>query len=139
MPCSKKELFTTPDPFKLVINGRIPSKKNSRCLFVRGGRIVNIPSKAYSEWHKSATLQLKSNPTPLLITQIGLLQLTFFAPDRRGTDLTNKAESIMDLLVDNKVLADDNWWVVGNINLRLGGVDKENPRCEILIDNYESV
>lgn len=59
--------------------------------------------------------------------------LTFFAPDKRATDLSNKAESVMDLLVDNRVIEDDNWFVCPDLHLKFGGVDTLKPRCEIEI------
>lgn len=52
-------------------------------------------------------------------------------PDHRRCDLTNKAESVMDLLVDNGFIEDDCWQITGLIELSCGGVDKENPRVEI--------
>ena len=56
-----------------------------------------------------------------------------FPADKRKADLTNKAESIMDLLVDTKIIEDDNWFIINNINLKFGGVDTKNPRAEIEI------
>jgi len=113
------------------INGRIPSKKNSRNLFVRGGKLFNIPSKDYAAWHKLALLQIKLPKDRTLVPS--RITLSFWAPDKRASDLTNKAESIMDLLVDAKVIEDDNWWVIKEVKLQFMGVDKENPRCEILL------
>jgi Holliday junction resolvase RusA-like endonuclease len=54
-------------------------------------------------------------------------------PDNRRTDLSNKAESIMDLLVDNGILEDDCWQIVPILALQGMKVDKENPRAEIFI------
>ena len=116
---------------KITLKGRIPSKKNSRCLFVRRGKLFNIPSKAYSEWHKEASAQLCSFVGSL--KDIVFIQLDFYATDKRSSDLTNKSESVMDLLVDNGILEDDNWWVISKIGLNFLGVDKLNPRCEIHI------
>jgi hypothetical protein len=59
--------------------------------------------------------------------------ITFYPPDRNAGDLTNKAESIMDLLVDMEILEDDNWFICSDIHLKFGGVDKQNPRAEIEI------
>ena len=42
----------------------------------------------------------------------------------------------MDLFVDTGILSDDNWFVVGDIHLKFGGVDKLNPRVEVGI--YEA-
>lgn len=115
----------------LTVKGRIPSKKNSRNLFRRGGKLFNIPSKDYAAWHKLALLQIKIPKERTLVPS--MVTLSFWAPDKRTSDLTNKAESIMDLLVDAKVIEDDNWWVIKEVKLQFMGVDKENPRCEILL------
>jgi hypothetical protein len=116
----------------LIIRGRIPSKKNSRLLFVQRGRLMNIPSKQYAAWHKLASSQILEFKDQL-IEDIDHIELDFYAPDRRGTDLTNKAESIMDLLVDNGIIKDDNWWIVSRLVLNFMGVDKAYPRCSVYI------
>lgn len=108
----------------LTILGRIPSKKNSR-INTRSGR--SFPSSKYTAWHKDASLQIRDAKQ---ITEKNIL-LEFYMPDNRRTDLTNKAESVMDLLVDNNLLADDSWQITGDVTLRCLGVDKENPRVEI--------
>jgi len=116
----------------IFISGRIPSKKNSRNIFVRGGRLMNIPSKQYATWHKEASKELASKRVRPYKT-VKRIELSFFAPDRRASDLTNKSESIMDLLVDNKIIPDDNWWVISEILITFMGVRKEKPGCEIVI------
>ena len=124
---------------QIIIRGRIPSKKNSVVIFVRNGKLFKMPSNKYREWHKDASLQLVGQkPIPLAMTglpfvKVNCIELRIFAPDRRASDLTNKAESVMDLLVDNKILADDNWFVVPIVLLTFGGVDKADPRVEITI------
>lgn len=109
---------------KIVIQGRVPSKKNSR-INTRSGR--SFPSAKYTEWHKDASRQLIGVNK---ILEKGIT-IEFFMPDNRRCDLTNKAESIMDLLVDNGLLEDDCWQVTGYVILVPCGVDKENPRAEI--------
>lgn len=61
------------------------------------------------------------------------IKMTIYFPDRRRSDLTNKAESVMDLLVDFWILKDDSHDVVYTLHLHSGWVDKENPRAEIII------
>ena len=39
----------------------------------------------------------------------------------------------MDLLVDAGVIEDDNWFIIPEISLKFGGIDRQNPRCEISI------
>ena len=116
---------------KITIKGRIPSLKNSRNCFVRGGRMINIPSKQYSAFHKEALKHMPKSPRN--IEKVHSMKLDFWAPDKRAGDLDNKTASIMDLLVDANVLKDDNWYIVPRIILVFMGVDKENPRVELTI------
>jgi len=109
----------------IVIYGSTPSKKNSR-INTRSGR--SFPSSKYTAWHKEASSQIigiKEIPNGTNLT------ITFVAGDQRKFDLTNKAESIMDMLVDNGKLEDDNYSIVPQLTLRFGGVEKGNPHCII--------
>lgn len=112
---------------KIIINGSTPSKKNSR-INTRSGR--SFPSSKYTAWHKEASLQL-THASGSKHVPGRPITLTFVAGDNRKFDLSNKAESIMDLLVDNLLLEDDNWSIVPELILKFGGVEKNNPRCII--------
>jgi hypothetical protein len=70
------------------------------------------------------------------ITDIENVSIDLYAPDRRKADLTNKAESIMDLLVDAKIIEDDNWYIIPNVSLHFKGVDKEDPRAVVTINGH---
>lgn len=129
---ASQKMFESKAILRLLVKGRIPSKKNSRNIFARGGKLFNIPSKEYAAWHKTAMLQLPPF-RPTGEENFSLVHLSFWAPDKRSADLSNKTESIMDLLVDAGILKDDNWWVVNSLILEFMGVDKENPRCEITL------
>lgn len=115
---------------KLVITlvGRVPSKKNSR-ISTRSGR--TFPSKQYTAWHKDASAQLIGKKAIKPNTPITFI---LYPPDNRKADLSNKWESIGDLLVDNHIIEDDNYYIVDDIHLLFGCVDRENPRGEIYID-----
>src|SRR3990167_9783140 len=105
---------------QITIIGSVPSKKNSRKVFLAHGRLIFAPSTNYEKWHKEALKQLphiRINPTHI--------EITIFAPDKRKADLTNKAESVMDAMVDAGILEDDNWFVCNDIRLKFGGVDRE--------------
>jgi len=52
-------------------------------------------------------------------------------PDARKCDLSNKVESINDLLVKYWLLADDNRNVIKELKVVCNWVDRNNPRCEI--------
>ena len=118
----------------LVVHGRTPSKKNSVMTMVRGGKVLHFPSNDYQKWHKQALGQLKTalKGSPRL-EKVRAVHLCFYSENKRKFDLSNKAESIMDLLVDAGVLIDDNYDVVPELCLTYGGIDKGNPRCEITI------
>ncbi len=112
---------------KIEIYGSTPSKKNSKIISCRGNRPCLFPSAKYTSWHKDALNQLQGAKK---ITSSGIT-ITFFASDNRKFDLTNKAESIMDTLVDAGLLEDDNYSVVSDLHLKFGGVDKGNARAVI--------
>lgn len=116
-----------------TILGRTPSKKNSRRAIYVGGRTIMVPSKDYESWHKDASKQLKCQKRPKEPIEKAEIVITFYAQNKVGADLTNKAESVMDLLVDNRILVDDNWFIVGDVHLKFGGVDRTNPRAEVEI------
>lgn len=125
----------TDSTLNLVVHGRTPSKKNSKqIIYVRGKPLI-ISSKDYAEWHKTSLQSLKI--APRLNENTIEVQLCFYSENKRKFDLSNKAESIMDLLVDAGILLDDNYEVVPKLILEYGGISKENPRCEIKIKTYK--
>jgi Holliday junction resolvase RusA-like endonuclease len=115
----------------LQITGRIPSKKNSKIMICRGKFPTLLPSKNYSEWHKEASKELMLQKPPQGVKNCSI-SIMFVPPDERYADLSNKAESIMDLLVDNHVIQDDNWWVVKKLDLEVDSISK-NPKAVITI------
>lgn len=120
----------------ITIQGRIPSKKNARQALNLKGRCILVPNSLYRAWHKEAMGQLEGQKPSLFNQAQGLdsskgLRIVMFAPDARAFDLTNKAESVMDVLVDAKFIEDDNFNFVPKLLLEFGGIDRENPRAEI--------
>lgn len=116
---------------KIVITGNIPSKKNSKQIVHSKGRTFLIPSKNHKDWHTEAMSQLAGIKP--VARQIERVELTFYPSTKRLFDLSNKAESIMDLLVDAGIIEDDNYSIVPKLILDIGEQDKKNPRCEISI------
>lgn len=57
-------------------------------------------------------------------------------PTRRKVDKTNLESAIMDVLVDAKILADDNRNIVAATDGTRVYYDKENPRTEIYIEDF---
>lgn len=116
---------------KIVITGRIPSKKNSKQIIKVKGKPRIISSNAHKLWHSVAMLQIGSDRGAMI--KRCSVQIDIYFPDKRKADLTNKAESLMDLIVDAGVIEDDNWKCVNELHL-LAWYDKENPRAEIKIN-----
>jgi len=114
---------------KITIHGDMPSKKNSRILSMRGGRVMSFPSKAYSRWHKEAMKEL-GEIRGVRFERIIKIRIELYPETLRKFDLTNKAESVMDALVDAGILADDNWEVVPEVEIKYMRKDKVNPRAE---------
>lgn len=110
---------------KITLLGTVPSKKNSR-INTRSG--LSFPSKNYTVWHKDAVQQLMGidkipDGTPL--------RFTYYSDSKRSGDLSNKWQSIEDTFTDVGIITDDNWFILPDIHMKFGGVDKENPRAEI--------
>jgi hypothetical protein len=115
----------------IYIKGRIPSKKNSKqMILVRGKRII-VPSRQYSAWYKEQRQELAGIPK-LRLNEVSI-EMTITFPDNIKSDLTNKAESIMDLLVDSGIIEDDNHKVCKKITLISGGVNKQAAGAKIKI------
>lgn len=127
------------DNMKIILTGRIPSKKNSRQWIKRGGRMLLVPSKDYAMWHEEKMWDLIKYRNRLKepIKRCSI-DIQIFFPDNIRADISNKVESIMDLLVDSKILEDDRWQVCYKLNLEALGIDKKDPRAIILIE-YENI
>ncbi len=118
-------------PITFVISGDIPSKKNSKKIIQVKGRVMIVPSTHYEKWHRAAMKQIEWNEPNLpdgLAIEICIHPSTY-----RAGDLSNKSESILDLLVDKKIIRDDNWFVIPSVVLKFGGVDRVRPRAEVVI------
>jgi len=64
---------------------------------------------------------------------------TIFPPTGRAFDLGNVGSIVQkftdDALVELGVIKDDNHKIISEVVYRFGGVDKENPRAELLIES----
>lgn len=111
-----------------MLEGQVPAKKNSRRLFYKNGRMINIPSEKYQEWHDNSRKQLegfgKLKP-PYDLT------CTFWVKDKRPRDLDNMIASVCDLLQDVEIIENDDAKLLTHIEAYYGGVDKDCPRVKI--------
>jgi len=120
--------------YKFTFPGDVPSKKNSRIIVCFGRKPISLPGKAYNNWHNYMK-KMSSNfdkPAEIITSEIEV-EITIYPRTKRKFDISNKIESIMDFLVDIKIIEDDNWSIVKSITGNFGGVDIANPRAEVII------
>lgn len=122
--------------WRMVLQGNIPSKKNSRVLAKVRGRMINVPSKRYKDWHKEATAQLQGELP--LFDKPCRLTVQFWFENNRRTDMDNKLASIVDWLQDIGVLADDRWQILAEIRCYARGIDRDNPHAIIEIEPLDN-
>lgn len=114
-----------------ILPGSVPSKKNQRQTFYKNGRIINIPSKRYQEWHDEAMKMLEgfgSLKPPYEITMV------FWFENKRRKDLDNAMASVLDLLQDAEIIEDDDAKLLTKITGVYRGVSKDAPRVKVDID-----
>ena len=116
--------------YNFTILGRIPSKKNSRVTNRKTGR--SFPSRDYVKWHKNAEEQLNNFHNEEIDFPVEVTY-NFYMPDLRPTDISNKLESINDLLTDINFWKDDNWSIVRKFHAS-AELDRDNPRVEIIVN-----
>ena len=114
-----------------VLRGEIPSKKNSKGMVLIKGIPRLFPSSRYQKWRREAVKQITWREFPIKACKV---HITFYPGSKRRADLTNKAESIMDLLVEKEVIEDDNYFVVKELTLVFAGIDKSNPRAIVIVN-----
>lgn len=119
---------------RFEIYGETPGKKNSK-IWTKSGKL--IPSRKHQQWHTGAMLQMNAQmaiakPTKPIDEPVSVT-LTFYHGDQIRRDSDNQAASIMDLLQDAEVLADDRWQIVRILNI-YNHFDKGNARCLIEIN-----
>jgi hypothetical protein len=118
----------------IVLIGRVPSKKNSKNVMCIAGRPRVLNSKDFEAWHDGALWELKSQlPRGIALPIVpNKVVFTLFWKDRRWIgDLSNKFESIADLLVDAGVIADDNFEIMRHTEQVFGGFGEYRAEIKI--------
>jgi len=124
---------TNTSKINIIINGRIPSKKNGKIVICRGSRPMLISKPEFQAWHEEQMWRLKTLRLPKEPVTRCIISIEYYAPDLRSSDLDNKNTTILDLLKDANLIIDDNWHCVHELNSKLIAIDRENPRAEITI------
>lgn len=120
---------------KLTISGEVPSQKNGKRIVRNGNFTRIISSQRVLDWKSSAIEQLREQFNGFVVTNYPIsMSIIFFYGTKRRKDLDNSAAGVMDALVKAEVITDDNVNYVDCLTLQYGGLDKENPRVEIYLD-----
>lgn len=120
---------------KITLQGEVPSKKNGRVMNCKTKR--SFPNQRYKKWHDAVVSQLNY----LLLTKKIVsfecmtvkMTVTFWHGDKVRRDSDNQLSSILDTLVDAKILSDDNWKVIPEKHI-YDKYEKNKARCEIEIE-----
>lgn len=111
------------------------TKKNSQQILTNRatGRPFVAPSKAYKQFEEMAGPYLRPRPKKPIDEPVNVLY-RFYMPTRRRVDLANLISAMDDVLVKNKILADDNRDIIAAHDGSRVYYDKENPRVEVVIE-----
>lgn len=96
-----------------------------------------LPSANYQAWEKEQ-LKLLRRMRIRPVQPPFSLSIWLFPANRRINDLSNKFESIADLLVLAKVLPEDHWFFLTETHAYFGEIDPVRPRVEIKIKELQA-
>lgn len=120
---------------QIVILGEPRTKKNHPVIAkTKTGRLFILPSQEYRNYEQIALSQIAFTDK---INYPVNLKCKYYMKTRRRVDLCNLLEATCDILVKAGVLEDDCSRIVAAHNGSGVYYDKENPRCEIEIEQIE--
>ena len=117
-----------------LVTGRPITKKNSGRYVRTGGKSRLLPSKQFEAYEEAALWQLRCQARPDIPLACPVnLQVEYYMPNRKGwPDLMGLIQATADILQDADILADDGY-VATLTGCRIAGIDKVNPRAEIIV------
>ncbi len=113
-----------------TIEGRPSSKKNNR----RNFRNVSLPSEAYLKFNKSALEQLRGQTPDVPHDGDVIVEVELYLKGRLRQDLDNATSSILDLLMDARVIADDDQVIEAHIYKHRGAADWRSEVHVVSVD-----
>lgn len=108
-----------------------PSSNTAYPTVIKGGKPVRVKSAKLKKWLKSAPLLDEKTEGRVVISY------RIFFPDDRVRDGQNFLKVPLDYLVDQGVINDDKRQILKGEQWMDGGIDRENPRVEIVINEVE--
>jgi len=105
----------------------------------------------YRNWQFHVNNQLKKSFKIEVISRLRQLHpveppckltYTIYYPTKREFDIDNIGSIVgkftHDALIEAGIIEDDNYKCVAHINYVFGGIDKDNPRCEVVIEEIKN-
>ena len=118
----------------ITLIGRPITKKNHQQMVVAGnGRKFLIQSKAYRQYEKDCLKQLMYLYKGKTITGQLSMKALYYMPTKARPDLLNLLQATADIIEKAKVIENDKN-IYSFDGSRIMGVDKLNPRVEILLE-----
>lgn len=124
---------------EITIPGRPITKKNSQQITYnsRTGKRGLIQSQQYRDYETECLWRLKSYRGPKFKDTKLHVRCKYYMPNRRSwPDLVGLMQATWDIL-EKAGIIDDDGNIVNPDGTRIVGIDKENPRVEIFIEEME--
>jgi len=118
----------------------LPLCPSVNSLYNGGSKQRRFKSKGYKAWLIRANEALFNQdliPEDFYTGKVALTY-TYYFPDKRSRDCENYVKAVSDFLVANQIIEDDDCFHVPKLTIIFGGIDKLNPRVEVLIDILEN-
>lgn len=116
----------------ITILGQTPAQKNSKNIFInkRTGKPFITSNSTVKSWQQEALWQLKV----VKERYMGSVKIDymFYVKDNRKRDIDNMIATVNDSLQAADIIEGDHWQVL-EIGSAKAKIDKENPRCEIIV------
>ena len=128
-----------------TVRGDPRTKKNSQMIAGSGPRCPRCgkflkqwirQGEAYDNYAEAAAWQLRPRPEKPIDRPVNV-RYRFYMKTRRRVDLTNLIEAMDDILVARGILKDDNSTIVAAHDGSRVLYDRDRPRVEIKITEFE--
>jgi len=117
----------------MIVRITLPFPITVNQLYGGGSGQQRFPSKKYKLWLARCP-ELEAHRF-----ERAKIQYLYFFPDDRARDTANLEKCVTDYLVKQKVIVDDSWKHIQAMVLIPMGIDRENPRVEILLDSSTNI
>lgn len=126
----------------IVIHGQVPAQKNSMQMArnPKTGKYFPVSSAATRKWKTAAKNELKAllaagdiQPIPEGSYPVSMV-LVIYVKDNVRRDSDNMLSTVQDMLITAGILNDDCWQELNPRSVEVAGIDRENPRAEVYID-----